>query len=276
MMKKLITSFALVFSAIFHADAQVQYLPEDTVVFNRFLQYSKQGDHSVIRIANFFLEAPYVGGTLEGEGDERLRVNLRELDCVTLLENVIALRLMLQSDSHTFDNFCRILQTIRYRDGNIDGYLSRLHYFSDWLDNSRKNGIINLPENPLCRSFTPGISYMSANCNLYPALRNNPELCNRMSAIEKNVNELRFCYVPKENVKDLGAHIQNGDIIAITTHINGLDVSHTGFAMIKNRTAYLLHASTEARKVTLSEETLHDYLARMRNNSGIIIGRLVK
>ena len=263
------------FFITFPITAQVWHLPEDTVIFNRFLQYSKQGEQNIIHISDFFLNTPYAGGTLEGDENERLRVNLRELDCVTFVETVIALHLMLQSDQHTFDNFCNILQNIRYRDGVIDGYLSRLHYFSEWLDNNRQNGIISLPSISTCRSFNPDASYMSKHCDRYPALKTNPEACKQMNAIEKNINQLRLCYIPKEQVKDLGENIQTGDIIAITTNIEGLDVTHTGFALIRNGKAYLLHASSGAKKVIVSDETLHEYLARQRNNTGIIIGRLV-
>jgi len=254
--------------------AQVHYLPEDTVIFNRFLQYSKQGDNSLIHTARFFLNTPYVGGTLEGDNDERLRVNLRELDCVTFVETVIALQLMLQSDHRTFDNFCRLLQQIRYRNGIIDGYLSRLHYFSDWLDDNRQKGIISLPAMEGCRRFAPNVSFMSTNCDAYPALKANPDLCKQIGDIEKNVNDLIFCYIPKEQLRYSETNLQNGDIIAITTHINRLDVAHTGFAVIQNGRVYLLHASSELQKVVVSNEPLHDYLARIRNHSGIISGRL--
>ena len=125
-MSQLIKIVVLSICVAFPMNAQVHYLPEDTVIFNRFLQYSKHGDNSLIHTARFFIDTPYVGGTLEGDSEERLRVNLRELDCVTFVENVIALHLTLKNDRRSFENFCRILQLIRYRGGIIDGYLSRL------------------------------------------------------------------------------------------------------------------------------------------------------
>jgi hypothetical protein len=257
-------------------NAQIRYLPEDTVVFNRFLQYARQGDYSMIHTARFFIDTPYVGGTLEDDSEEQLRVNLRELDCVTFVENTTALYLMLQSNRHTFDNFCSILQRIRYRDGIINGYLSRLHYFTEWLGNNRQKEIINLPAVPGCHSFTPEVSYMSTHCDAYPALKTHPDWCSQMSAIEKSINELNFCYIPKEQLKDSETHFNTGDIIAITTHTAGLDVAHTGLALVQNGRVYLFHASSEAKKVVISEETLHDYLARIKNHSGILTGRLVR
>jgi len=262
------------FFFVFRLDAQIKFLPEDTVIFNRFLQYSKQGNRSILHTANFFLNTPYVGGTLEDDGEEQLRINLRELDCVTFVENVTALHLMLQSDRHTFDNFCRILQQIRYRNGVIDGYLSRLHYFSEWLDNNRQKGIISLPAIPACCNFTTKVNFMSTHCDAYPALKNNPEWCRQMTAIEKNIYELKLCFIPKEQLKDSETNLKTGDIIAITTVLNGLDIAHTGIATVHNGRVYLLHASSEIKKVVISDEPLHDYLAKRKNNSGVMVGRI--
>ena len=272
--KNLLIVFGLFFTLPMFA--QVRYLPEDTVIFHRFLQYSRQGDHSIVRTAQFFLNTPYVGGTLEGDSVERLRVNLRELDCVTFVENVTALYLTLQSDQHTFANFCRILQHIRYRDGVIDGYLSRLHYTSEWFDNNRKKGIVSQPAIPAYRSFTPEVSFMSSHCDAYPALKSHPEWCRRMVDIEKEIRRLKLWYIPKELVKDSETYLQTGDIIGITTFVKGLDVSHTGLVLVQNGRVYLLHASSDAKKVVVSDETLHDYLAGRKNHSGILLARINK
>ena len=45
----------------------------------------------MLEIGKFFLGTPYVAGTLETKGAEHLVVNLREYDCVTFVENVVAL-----------------------------------------------------------------------------------------------------------------------------------------------------------------------------------------
>jgi len=261
------------FFSLSRLDAQIKYLPEDTVIFHRFLQYAQQGERSIIRTAQFFMNTPYVGGTLEGDEKEQLRVNLRELDCVTFVENVLALHLMLQSDDHTFKNFCRLLQNIRYRNGVIDGYLSRLHYFSEWIYNNRQMGMISQPAIPVCREFTTKVSYMSTHCDAYPALKSNPDQCRQMAAIEKSIHELNLCYIPKEQVKKDETHLLTGDIIAITTSLNGLDIAHTGYAIMQNGRIYLLHASSDAKKVIVSDKTLHDYLANRKNHSGVMVAR---
>jgi len=223
--------------------------------------------------ARFFLDAPYVGGTLEGNNIEQLQINMRQLDCVTFVETALALHMMLQGEIHTFDVFCNLLKNIRYRSGIIDGYLSRLHYFSEWINDNVKNGILSLPEIPACRAYKPEVSFMSNNCSAYPALKNSSELCEKMATIEKQVNGLSFCYIPKEQVRNIEKNIKNGDIIAITTNIRGLDVAHVGFAAMINDRINLLHASQNERKV-VENEILHDYLARHRNHSGIIVVRI--
>ena len=272
-MKYFLVSLLIFFS--FPMIAQVKYLPEDIEIFERFLKYSHQGDQSMIYTARFFMETPYVGGTLEGDDEEQLRVNLRELDCVTFVENVVALHLMLQTELQTFAEFCRILQHIRYRNGVIDGYLSRLHYFSDWLDNNRRKEILTLPTIQGCSSFIPETFFMSTHCDAYPALKMHPEWCKQMIDFEKNINQLKFCYIPKEQINNCGKYLQTGDVVGITTQVKGLDVTHTGLVIEQNGRIYLLHASSEAKKVIVSDETLHDYLANRKNHSGILIGRII-
>ena len=117
---------------------------------------------------------------------------------------------------------------------------------------------------------------MSAHCNAYPALKTHPEWCRQMSTIEKNIHQLHLRYIPKEQLKDCETYLQTGDIIGITTLVKGLDISHTGLVTMQNGKAYLLHASSEAKKVVVSNETLYDYLAARKNHSGIMVARLKK
>ncbi len=273
-MRKL-TGFFIIFICItVPIDAQIRYTQDDSTVFERFLQYSKQGNNSIIHTARFFMDVPYVGGTLEGDSVEHLRVNLRELDCFTFMETVIALHLMLQSKELSFERFCNNLQYIRYRGGILDGYLSRLHYTSEWLSDNQHKGILDLPELPSCQVFSPNISFMSSHCDLYPALKAHPAWCKAILQTETDINKLQLTYIPKELVNATSQNIRNGDIIAITTRIKGLDIAHVGFALIRDKKVYLLHASSEAKKVIISDETLYDYLMNRKNHSGIIVARM--
>jgi len=49
------------------------------------------------------------------------------------VENVIALSLAARGDELSFDAFVDELRKIRYRNGIIDDYSSRLHYTCDWV-----------------------------------------------------------------------------------------------------------------------------------------------
>lgn len=263
------------FFAGFPVNAQISYTHRDSVLFAQISGNLKTGNHGITDIARFFLDTPYVGGTLESDTGEQLRINLRELDCVTFVENVFALYLIYQNKKLTFRDFCMMLQYIRYRDGIRDGYLSRLHYTSEWLANNRQKGILFLPEMTSGKDFSPDVSFMSSHCDLYPVLKANQDLCAGMKELESGINKLKLCYIPKEEVKNAEKDIYDGDIIAITTHINGLDIAHMGFAIAKGKTFHLLHASSEAKKVIISDETLFDYLKNRKNHSGIIVARIV-
>jgi len=81
-------------------------------------------------------------------------------------------------------------------------------------------------------------------------------------------------YVPKTAVRSVYPLIQSGDIIAITTDADGLDYSHLGIA-VKDAAGVvrLLHASSSAKKVIISETELFDYLAGVKRHTGITVVR---
>ncbi len=88
---------------------------------------------------------PYVAHTLEVNPKERLVVNLRELDCTTFVESVLALCLTTREGSVKYSDYCRNLTRIRYEGGKMDGYPSRNHYFYWWAESNRKLGIVSYP-----------------------------------------------------------------------------------------------------------------------------------
>ena len=86
-----------------------------------------------------FLDAPYKEATLDEPGREKLIVNFRQYDCFTYVESMLALARWFASGKKSPREYLRQLKLIRYRKGVIDGYSSRLHYFTDWLcDNQKK------------------------------------------------------------------------------------------------------------------------------------------
>lgn len=217
-----------------------------------------------------FIGTPYVANTLEVNDEEKLVVNLNQVDCTTFVEYVLA-------QSMEGDFTCD-LQRIRYRNGKIDGYTSRLHYIADWVENGIRQGIIEdvtAIHSPHRQKLS--ISYMSTHPQLYKALKSSPENVKRMEEYEKALTGKSICYLPKDKLNAEGLPwIEDGDIIALCTDIPGLDVSHMGIAVYKNGKLHLLHASSVNKKVEISAVPLSEMLARSKSNTGIRVLRSTK
>jgi hypothetical protein len=231
-------------------------------------------DQFMLEIGKFFLGTPYVTGTLETKRVEHLVVNLREYDCVTFIENVVALLWHVKSRGKSFETFRRLLQKIRYRQGRLQGYSSRLHYFSDWIHDNQKKGIVrDVTAKIGGRPLRKAITFMTTHPDLYPPLKNVTKL-RRMKLIEKTISRRSPFFIPKKTLGRLEDRIRDGDLIAITTNTKGLDVQHVGLAArVKNR-IHLLHASIIEGKVVLSKKTLYQYLMKSKVRSGIMVARI--
>jgi hypothetical protein len=231
-------------------------------------------DQFMLEIGKFFLGTPYVTGTLETKRAEHLVVNLREYDCVTFIENVVALLWHVKSRGKSFETFRRLLRKIRYRQGRLQGYSSRLHYFSDWIHDNQKKGVVrDVTAKIGGRPLRKAITFMTTHPDFYPSLKNTAKL-RRMKSIEKTISRRSLFFIPKKTLGRLEDRIRDGDLIAITTNTKGLDVQHVGLATrVKNR-IHLLHASSTEGKVVLSKKTLYRYLMQSKVRSGIMVARV--
>ncbi len=227
-----------------------------------------------LEIGRFFLGTPYAPGTLEARGPERLVVNLREFDCFTFVENAVALTRLLQSKDRSFARFERLLRAIRYRGGRLGGYPSRLHYFSEWIyDNVKKGFLRDVTSEVGGRRVRMNLRYMTEHRGAYPALRDEDSM-KRMRTVERALSRRALSVVPKEALRRLEGRIRDGDVIAIATSREGLDVQHVGLAARVRGRVHLLHASSVHGKVVLSRETLYRYLSRGRQRTGILVARV--
>jgi hypothetical protein len=227
----------------------------------------------MVAIGASFIATPYVANTLEMPGDERLVVNLRGLDCVTLIENTLALSRCIKMGAHTFDEFKSELKFIRYRGGLLNGYPSRLHYFSDWInDNETKNVVRNITQEIGGVPYEKTLAFMSTHPDSYNQLSNQRYL-EKTIEIESEINFRQHYYIPKEQLRSIEQKIEPGDIIGITTSIEGLDIVHTGMAIRTNGVLKYLHAPLSKGKVQISEEPLVEYLASHTNQTGIMVAR---
>lgn len=230
------------------------------------------GSRKVLDYALSYLGKPYVAHTLEVNDEEQLVVNLEEVDCTTFVEYVLAQSLADTRGGKMED----YLRRIRYRDGRIDGYTSRLHYIAEWVENGVRQGFIE-DVTALCSPDTLPVrlSFMSTHPDSYRHLKNSPEHVAEMKAIEERLSDSSFHYLPKEKITDEGpAWIKDGDIFCITTNIKGLDVVHLGFACRRDGQLKLLHASSSYKQVVLSKGSFAQMFPLNKSWTGVRVLRM--
>jgi hypothetical protein len=229
---------------------------------------------TMVAVGKTFNGTPYVAKTLEVGEVETLVINLRGLDCTTFVENVLAFGILLKNGQSDFDDFTQALETIRYKDGKLDGYASRLHYFSEWIANNEKKGLLkDITAEIGGIEITKDINFMSTHRDLYPFLKDDGNF-KKIQASENYLNDQSICVLPQDQIESNEHLIESGDIIALATSIDGLDVTHTGIATReKDGRIHLLHASTGSMEVEVTKLPLSDYLKKVRKNTGIMVAR---
>jgi hypothetical protein len=232
----------------------------------------------IVRIGESFIGIDYKAHTLETDGVEKLVVNLTELDCTTFLENVLAFARLIKKDSTDFDNYLKELTYIRYRNGKINGYTSRLHYFSDWIfDNVKKDVIQDITKNLGGVPVKFQINFMSGHPSFYKQLKENSSFVSVIQTQEDSINGRNYFYIPKDKVKSVEQKLKDGDLIAFTTSVKGLDVGHVGIVVKGNDgSIHLLHAPQPNAKVEISKDQLSNYIFNVNKFTGIIVLRAVK
>jgi len=235
----------------------------------------KTVDELVVMVGKSFLGIPYKENTIESEGIETLVVNLRQFDCFTFVENVIVLAQLIHAGKTGFDDFIVQLKKIRYRQGAVAGYASRLHYFSDWLDDNREKGMVSdITAEIGGTRVLKEIHFMTKHPGNYPAMKDGSS-CREIMAVEKRLSAAPRYVIPKAGFWQFEGRIGDGNLIGITTDVEGLDVSHTGFAVWMNEHVHLLHASQKEGRVVISENTLGSYLSEGTARSGIMVGQVL-
>ncbi|MGE5804738.1 MAG: N-acetylmuramoyl-L-alanine amidase-like domain-containing protein [Ignavibacteria bacterium] len=227
-------------------------------------------------IGESFIGTDYEASALEKSGDEKLVINFSGLDCTTFLETVLALARCIKSGETSFEDYQNELINIRYRNGSIDKYPSRLHYFSDWIfDNQKKEIVKDITKDLGGEAVKFELNFMSAHPQSYKQLKENPEFIPVIKKQEAEISEREYFYIPKDKVHQIEDKIDNGDLIAFVTNIKGLDISHTCIAYRKDDgRIYLLHAPSEGTKVQVSKNTLPEYINKIKKHTGIIVLKL--
>lgn len=257
---------------------EVVYTKADSLIFEAYIvQFSPQKEQPTASVffntAKFFLGKPYISSTLEGGEEERLVVNLREFDCVTFVESCLALSLTLKSETPSFALFCTQLKSIRYRNGDIEGYPSRLHYMSDWIYENGENGLIDdITKDCGGRLILKDINFMTTNSHLYHNLKDNKINVGKLKKIEEDISSRNnYIVLPSFSIEKESPKIKNGDIVLFATKVNGLDYSHLGIAYWQKGKLHFIHASSKEKKAIIERKTLEGYCKSLKTCSGISI-----
>ena len=245
--------------------------------FDKFLKDKALSTGELVyKIGADFMGTPYVASTLDKTKEENLVVNLRELDCTTFAENCIAIARTIKSGEATFDRFVKELETLRYRNGKLNGYTSRLHYIAEWMIDNEAKWIVKDVTGPVGgEPYKVNLNFMSTHPDSYPQLLGQPKLVEEISQIEIRVSAKPFYYIPKEKITSCEKQIIDGDVVAFVTKIPGMDVSHVGLLFKKEGRVFLLHAPLSGGKVLTTKVPLAEYLKDSKNTTGIFVIRVL-
>lgn len=277
-MKKAILLWALAFLAMAGRAENIVYTKKDSLKVVQLLKEAARLPKNVNRMVYFgkkFIGVPYVANTLEVGNTEKLVVNLRQLDCTTFVETVAALTLADRRNQRSFAGFCNALRQLRYRGGNMNGYTSRLHYFSFWVNDNIRKGLIGDRINartPYAKGQKIQVDYMTRHPGKYKHLRYNPAYVRTIAAYERQVNGTVRYYIPKAYIgltQRRLSFIHDGDILGTVTSKVGLDASHLGIAVWINGRLHFLNASALYHKVVLDSNTMYSYQKKQRSQLGV-------
>ncbi len=256
------------------SELQQRVSEQDSLLFLEKQQLAAADTSTIARtmaIARSFLGAPYVHGCLECVKDEALTVNLREMDCWTFVENSVAIALTHDGSYGFYKSF---LQQLRYWGGHVDGYGSRIHYFTGWLLQAEKCGIIeDLSASMGGVPYDKKVGYITARPAKYPKI-NHEKVFLELKKAEKRINAHKWYFIPQSRIAKMEHLIQEGDLVCLTSAKADLDIAHQGFAVKQNGRVYLMHASSLSKKVIIARQPLAQYVVAQRGQTGIMVARL--
>lgn len=229
----------------------------------------------IIEIGKSFLGTDYVANTLEKGDKEQLVIHLTGLDCYTFLESSLVFARCIKSGRMNFDDYKNEIINIRYRDGIMKEYPSRLHYFSDWIYDMDKRGIgKDITKQIGGVPYNKKINFMRTHIDSYRQLKENPMYVLEIATFEKQISKRKYYYIPQEKIEKVESKIESGDLIGITTNVEGLDIAHTGIAIrMEDGRIHFMHAPIVGYKVQITEKPLADYIKGNKKQTGIMVLR---
>jgi hypothetical protein len=213
------------------------------------------------------LGTPYVNGPL-GEGDAggpdpEPRFDLERADCVTYLEESLALALTAPKSD---DDYIPILDAIRYRDGQVS-FPSRNHFTAlDWV-----------PANAwLLEDVTAKVA-KGRTTSIQKTIDRASFLRQHGAEPRPGVDEaaqLRLDALQLGGIAAADSALRSGDLVLWVSKKEGIDIAHTGM-IVRDAQGTLIHRHASSKAGMAVDEPLLDYAARAASFSdGIVVLRL--
>lgn len=208
-------------------------------------------------------------------GPERLRIDLKTFDCLSLIDTSIAVARCRWLREPTETCFVRELIATRYRNGVKKDFASRLHYLEEWLDDNRsRHRLDDLTRDLGGVLLRRRFAYMSGHRNLYPPMA-DPIARGAIELTEAKLSQRIYAVIVRSSVREKAPLLQNGDLVGIVTTDPGRLLGHAGIVVRDGRGGVqLLHASSHRRRVVLTRTSLADYVLRREERWGIMVARL--
>jgi len=236
-----------------------------------------------VRVGELAIGTPYKAFTLEAyikaggdpEKKEPLTLSLTEFDCVSLVEACLGVaRAADDKPIPSWGTFAREVERMRYRSGERGSYSTRLHYFSEWITDGAKRGLVRDLGQELggVQDARP-LRFMTEHRGSYPALAND-NVFREIGEMERRLDASPRWMIPTARIPEISDRIQSGDVLAFATAIPGLDVTHAAFAY-RDSSGILrvLHAPLSGGVVEITRLELPAYVAAIKRSTGILIAR---
>lgn len=238
---------------------------------------------SAVRVGELAVGTPYEPFTLEkyivAGGNpartEPLTLSLTRFDCVSLVEACLAVsRVADDHGPHRWKLFAREMERMRYRNGERRGYASRLHYFSEWIADGARRGLLrDLGAELGASDDSRPLRFMTEHRASYRALASD-SVFQKIRAMERSLDASPRRVVKKERIPSVAGQIETGDVLAFATAIPGLDVTHAALAYRgKDNVLRVLHAPLSGGVVEVTRSTLPEYVAAISRCTGILVAR---
>jgi hypothetical protein len=217
-----------------------------------------RSNHDLTRVGLQFIGKPYRANALSSSNPEELVADLTSFDCVTFIENSLALVHAAGDES----GYRTALVHFRYAGDSVQ-YEKRYHYFSDAM---RQLGYPLLGTQDMLQKLPKSFSFLSN----YLASKKHGQI--NLALLRSRESELAksdFYFTPNALVDRLLPLLESGDLVGLVSKNPAIDFLHTGMVYRKDGKVYLLHASQEFKRVMVSKQTLGDYLKMHRQFIGV-------